>query len=644
MVQEIKEKINSIRPNQWILLFIIAIGAVLRLYNFGNLPYAHDELSALMRTNYTNFSDLINLGVKPDGHPAGIQVFIFYWVQLFGTTEWVVKLPFVLVSIASIYLAFLIGKKLRNETVGLLIAAMIATSQYMIIHGTTARPYGSGVFFTLLFFNALLNLAKQDGFIYWKNWFLFILAGTLASYNHHFSLLATALIGLFGMFFIPRKSILKYLLACLVIVLFYLPHLGITLLQLSYGGVGGADGWLGKPDEYFLQEYFFYLFHYSSLTIGLIVAIVLYGIFKNDFNPSYFKTLLISTVLFLLPIAIGYYYSIYFNPLLQFSILIFTHFFLYLAIFGHLKNLTSKMNSILIVGVVIMNICTLVFTRKNFEINYQSIFVEVTNDLENYRKNNDSLPGIISSRWDFTDYYAQRTGIKTHFKKYSDFESRLQFLAYLDSLSKNHNEVYLGNTSIPHSVIPDIMRFYPNINSQNNYVIGNTYLLSKYPSKKSTTFTNIRYSSKDFTWIEIRGEKLNRNSEGYYEMDSTIEYGPSLTVPLRDLVKHPSDYVDVIVKVKPDKYEKEIIVVCELLIDNEIVQWEGGASDVQKIDGLCSEINTTLKLAKHRNLEKGQLRVYIWNPNHAMIQFEDIEIRIRKGNPYLYGLVDQIFK
>jgi hypothetical protein len=92
--------------NKLILFVILAAGAILRFWNFADIPFAHDEFSALFRTDFSNFSDLINYGVKPDGHPAGIQVFLYYWIFIFGATEWVVKLPFALMGVASIWVMY----------------------------------------------------------------------------------------------------------------------------------------------------------------------------------------------------------------------------------------------------------------------------------------------------------------------------------------------------------------------------------------------------------------------------------------------------------------------------------------------------------------------------------------------------------
>ena len=60
----------------------------------------HDELSALSRLQYDNIYDVVKYGVMlGDTHPAGVQVFLYYWIKFGGTSEVWVKLPFILSGI-----------------------------------------------------------------------------------------------------------------------------------------------------------------------------------------------------------------------------------------------------------------------------------------------------------------------------------------------------------------------------------------------------------------------------------------------------------------------------------------------------------------------------------------------------------------
>ncbi len=86
----------------------------------------HDEFSALFRTQYDSFCDLVRLGVvQNDSHPAGVQVFLYYWVKLVGFNAFWIKLPFVLMGSASIYFIYRIAKQWFGSLSALLSAAFV---------------------------------------------------------------------------------------------------------------------------------------------------------------------------------------------------------------------------------------------------------------------------------------------------------------------------------------------------------------------------------------------------------------------------------------------------------------------------------------------------------------------------------------
>ena len=122
-----------------LIVVIILVTALLRLWKLGQVPFMHDEFSALLRTRFDNFHDFIQLGVMPDSHPIGVQLFLWGWVQLFGWSEFWIKLPFALMGIGSVYLIYLIGRQWFNRKVGLFSAAFFAVSQLTVFYSQLAR-------------------------------------------------------------------------------------------------------------------------------------------------------------------------------------------------------------------------------------------------------------------------------------------------------------------------------------------------------------------------------------------------------------------------------------------------------------------------------------------------------------------------
>ena len=96
--------------NKWLIYLIILLGVAFRFIPLNQYQFSHDELSGLNRTMYTNFWDELNFGVKIDAHPALIQLFLWFWVKLFGYYEIAIKLPFLICGVLSIWYIYKLGK------------------------------------------------------------------------------------------------------------------------------------------------------------------------------------------------------------------------------------------------------------------------------------------------------------------------------------------------------------------------------------------------------------------------------------------------------------------------------------------------------------------------------------------------------
>ena len=166
-----------------ILLFILMLGTVLRIYRLQDIPFTHDEFSALFRTRFDSFADLINQGVKIDTHPAGIQVFMYYWVKLFGEGEVAVKIPFIFFGILSVYLIYRLGREWFNPLVGLISAACFSCMEYTIMYSQIARPYISGLMLVLIMVLAWTRYLFRPGKHQYMHLGVLVLTGSLCTYN-----------------------------------------------------------------------------------------------------------------------------------------------------------------------------------------------------------------------------------------------------------------------------------------------------------------------------------------------------------------------------------------------------------------------------------------------------------------------------
>ena len=229
---------NKLSLDNSLLLLIIVVAAILRFWNYPNIPFMHDELSALARTHFYSLSDLIEKGAATDGHPIGVQVFLYYFIKLFGDNEMVVKFPFIICGLISIIVAYRISKFWFNSSVGLIVAAFMAVLQYFVMYSQLARPYSIGVLFSLLMVWYWSNFLFKIESVKIKYLIGYILASAICAYVHHFAFLFAIIVSITGFFFINKQNWKGYLLAAFSIFALYVPHINITLYQLGKGGVG----------------------------------------------------------------------------------------------------------------------------------------------------------------------------------------------------------------------------------------------------------------------------------------------------------------------------------------------------------------------------------------------------------------------
>ncbi|MFA7051350.1 MAG: glycosyltransferase family 39 protein, partial [Bacilli bacterium] len=574
--------------NKTVLLIILLVAVFLRFYNFFELPFTHDEFSAFFRLQFDSFSELIEKGVKVDGHPAGIQVFLYYWTKLFGQQEWVVKLPFAIFGVSAVYLIYLIGKKWFNETVGLISSAYLASIQFAVMYSQMARPYISGLFFSLLMIYYWGNVVKSPEKDFWKNSILFIVSASLCAYNHHFSLLFAAIVATSGLFFIRREFLIKYLLSCLSIFVLYIPHLNIFFYQLN---IGGVEGWLAKPANDFILKFVYYIFNYSIPVVVLTLLVVLFGLRDFRKNDAKARLIILSFVWFILPFLVGFFYSRYVNAVLQFSVLIFSFPLLFFVLFGYMKEKAAKVNLLLVTLILSTCTLTLIFSRKHYSLFFNSVYSQVLTDCECFKKERDSTIFIIESHPKISDYYLTKLDIDTSgidfFNKSLDIKELKKFLV---QEHKNHNNLFLGClSSIQPNIVPLIKDYYPTIEAQKNYFGGTTYLFSKDENKTEKTISYVSFDeaiSDNWTSIDtmrIISLKGQEGNNGYF-IFSENEWGPTLTLPLKDVILNKNNFIDISVDAKSTESFGDVVLVASLETESEAIYWSGTDFSTYHID------------------------------------------------------------
>jgi len=421
---------------------IILAAAVLRLWKLGDVPFMHDEFSALLRTRFDNFHDFIQQGVMPDSHPIGVQLFLWGWVKLFGMSEFWVKLPFALMGIGSIYLIYLIGQQWFNRKVGLFSAAFFAVSQFTIFYSQLARPYSAGLFFVLLmawfWYKIVFEAQKPKVGIYIG----FALSAWACSLMQYFSIAQAGLIFLTGLFFLPKDRRKAYWLSGIGAVLLFAPTLPIFYQQLFVSGSIG--GWLAAPKSTFLLDFIQYTMNYSQLfmfAVGIIILLP-FILGKRDKlnNPLRWAGLAWFVIIF----AIAFIYSLYREPIIQHSTLIFSYPFVIIVAFSLFKSrtLTSWQTVLVVVTLLFVGITSLIMTRRHFDLMYHQGFDQIAVEMQQ-DKNQYGDKIQFATRTEIgeaAEFYQAKTDVESRivFNRYSNLGE------FNDWLDKHKDTPMLG--------------------------------------------------------------------------------------------------------------------------------------------------------------------------------------------------------
>ena len=232
-----------------LLLVLTLIGLALRLVAWGH-SLIGDELSTLWIVSSFDFSGVVS-EVSSDAEISPPLYFVLAWLSTqLGSAHELVRLPALIAGTAAIPLSYLLGLRLSGRTAGLVAAAVMALSPFMITFSATGRAYSLMV--AMLICSTLAMLAAmKSGRAGW--WILFSLFTCLSMYSHYTAVyyLAAQLVWLL---FVSPSSRLSGVLATGGAALLYLPWVPSMLADLdsptlpileAIQGTALSDKWLG---------------------------------------------------------------------------------------------------------------------------------------------------------------------------------------------------------------------------------------------------------------------------------------------------------------------------------------------------------------------------------------------------------------
>lgn len=217
-----------------LLFLILALGLLSRIVNIDQSLWLDEAISVNSARNLS-VNELLTRFSPGDFHPPLYYLLLKAWISIFGASEISARSLSVLFGIATVWVVFLIGRRLFSSRLGLVAALFIATAPLHVYYSQEARMYVPTTFFATILVWFFVKVLKAKGI---KNWVGLILASTLLIYMDYPAAFVLVALGFYLVLFerVHLRAFTKtWLLSGIIILLLFVPWLPTLFQQLKVG-------------------------------------------------------------------------------------------------------------------------------------------------------------------------------------------------------------------------------------------------------------------------------------------------------------------------------------------------------------------------------------------------------------------------
>ena len=453
-------KITAYIKDNYLLLSILFIAAVLRIYHIGFQSPWLDEIHTLNEANPSNsLKEIYGMLLDSEPHPPLYFYIIHFCFKIFGYTIETARMFSVICGVAGVYAIYLLARTISNKRIGIIAALLLSVNAFHIQYSQDARMYAFFCLFTTLSLYSFVKFIKSPT---WSNTVYYAVFSALMIYGHFFGLL-----GLFAQYVMllifiingtdnNRKALIsKSIIAGFIILLLYLPA-----FKLFFKAAGLENIWIPKPEPDIYIELFKTLTGGSAIfAIAFSILIILYAkiVFSTGKIGGYlntntvtklnerqiFKGLLIWLVVILIIPLLKSYISLpmiverYFINILPVILI--------LAATGLFTIRSITVRYITIIAIVVISLYNLVFVDKYYSVVAKAQFREVTQFIT--KNNEDNAPIISALGWylpyffnnDSVDYNIKSGSLQEYVDRIIPDSTNIQSFWYFDAHGRQYS-------------------------------------------------------------------------------------------------------------------------------------------------------------------------------------------------------------
>jgi len=626
-----------------LLFLILIIGAVLRIYNFWDLSLSNDEFSALSRAQLTGFSEFISKGINADIHPAGVEFFIYLWIKIFGTSVFMLRLPFIFCSILTIYISYRVSAKWFNVHTGLFVAAALSFLEFPLMQGQLARPFTPALFFsmlTVLYLTKMLFENKTDR----RTIIALGLSAVMAAYCHYFALIFILIVLLSGFIFLKKSFAKAYFTSIIIAIIIYIPNVFVIIQQLANPA---GISWLTEPDGNLFFEHIFFLFNNSYILLYTVLAFFILTHIISYTETRFTKFHFIAVAWFIIPFIAAFYYSVWVKPILENSILLFSFPMLLFIIFSFVQPGKKILNYSALLLLLSIGLYSTIGEKKFYSTYHFGEFKDVANKIVSWNDEigNSKITNIINVNSPYyINYYLQNESKEINFAMTRN-EGMLD-LHTLNKIIQNSKTPYLlyawSSVVDPNETDDMIRAKYPYIIKQINYNdMAAVTLYSMNDSMKAIVQPKpVYYVFNGFednqTWDKdtsiITTEKVWKGTK-VIKLDNRDEYGPACANRISKLTDLPFKSVHVSLWAYATGSFKDAQVVATMNFkddENQVYEnyfWLSSKFDYFIDKNKWGQVFFSFNLPELHS-RNDELKIYVWNPDKQPLYIDNFEMKL----------------
>lgn len=226
-------------PSWWPLAALTLLAAALRLATLDLQSFWYDEAFTPVHVLHASLAATWHAFVHTENTPPLWYLVVWAWSRVAGTGEVALRLPSALAGIATVPVAWGIGRELGGRRAAILAAALVACNPLLVWYSQEARAYAFFVLFAALAMLCCVRAAREPTE---RRLALFALSGAAALLSHYFAVFLLAPMALWLLWRCHAAGRLRG--ALLAVAALVAVGAGLVPLAVAQGGHGTQ--WIGR--------------------------------------------------------------------------------------------------------------------------------------------------------------------------------------------------------------------------------------------------------------------------------------------------------------------------------------------------------------------------------------------------------------